>query len=226
MIEPLISVLSSMATRPLLTELAATWDGPVSLEAVGGVEAARRIRAGATFHVVILAEGPMRALAREGFVAEASLAPIAISSVAVAVREGEPLPDLSSPAALERAVSAAGRIGFSTGPSGDHLLGLLDRWGVRAALGDRLVQAPAGIPVGRLLAEEAVDMAFQQNSELIGLPGIVVAGALPGDAACDTAFVAGLTRRASDAAAAGRFIALLTAADTEQAKRRHGMRPA
>ncbi len=215
-----------MATRSLLTELAAAWDGPASVEAVGGVDAARRVRAGEMVNVVVLADGPMRALAGEGFVIEASLATVAVASVAAAVRDGEPVPDLSSSAALARAVSTAGRIGYSTGPSGDHLLGLLDLWGVRSMLRDRLMQVPPGIPVGHLLAEGAVDIAFQQNSELIGIPGIVVAGALPGDAACDTAFVAGVTSGAACPEAARRFIAFLASADTADAKRRHGMRPA
>jgi len=213
-----------MATRGLLTELAAAWDGPASVEAVGGVDAARRVRAGEPVDVVVLAEGPMRTVAGEGLVIDASLATVAVASVAVAVRAGEPLPDLSSPAALERAVSAAGRIGYSTGPSGDHLLGLLDRWGLRAALGDRLVQAPPGVLVGRLLAEGAVDLAFQQNSELIGIPGVVVAGKLPGDTACDTAFVAGLASGSPSPEAASRLIAFLASADTADAKRRHGLR--
>ena len=38
--------ISSMATRALLAELAAGYRSPVSIESVGGVDAARRVAAG------------------------------------------------------------------------------------------------------------------------------------------------------------------------------------
>jgi hypothetical protein len=44
------------------------------------------------------------------------------SPVAIAVREGAPLPDVSSEDRLRRAVLAASSLGYSTGPSGTALL--------------------------------------------------------------------------------------------------------
>ena len=172
----MVSVLSSMAVRGLLAELAV---GRATLEAIGGVDAARRVRAGEIFDVVVLADGPMRALEADGFLLPGSLVPIAVSVIAIAVRTGDAWPDLADAAAVRRAIQAAGRVGYSTGPSGDHLLRLLDQWDLRHALGDRLVQAPPGMPVGRLLADGAIDLAVQQTSELMGVPGITVVGPLP-----------------------------------------------
>lgn len=222
---PQVTGLSSMATRSLLTELAATWSGSAGMQSAGGVEVARRVRAGEVVDVVVLADGPMRMLEMDGFLVGGSLVSIAVSGVAVAVRENEGVPSLSTPAAVKTAVLAAGRIGYSTGPSGDHLLGLLDDWDIRGSLGDRLVQAPPGVPVGRLLVEGTVDLAVQQNSELIGIPGIVVAGELPGQAACDTVFTAGVTSVSPHVQLAADFIAFLAATGTAEAKKRHGMRP-
>ena len=60
-------------------------------------------------------------------------------------------------AALREAVLAARTIGYSTGPSGQHLLKVFERWGIAQAVAPRIVQAPPGVPVGQLIAEGAVE---------------------------------------------------------------------
>ena len=222
----IVITLSSMATKGLLSELAAGYAGRTRLEAAGGVDAARRVRAGEAVDVVILAGGVMRKLEAEGHVAPGSLRGIAVSEMAVAVRAGDTQPGLADAGSVREAVLAAGRTGYSTGPSGDHLLRLLAEWGLRDTLAGRLVQSPPGVPVGRLLAEGAVDLAFQQRSELMGLPGVMVAGALPPAIGLRTVFTAGIARAAPDPRAAEAFIAFLAAGPAAEAKRRHGMEPA
>ena len=224
--ETQITILSSMATRGVLAELAAAYPEAATVESTGGVDAARRVRAGEAVDVVVLASRTMRALAAEGHVEPGSLADIAVSSMVVAVREGTPFPDLSSEAAVRAAVLAASRTGYSTGPSGEHLLRLVEQWGIRALLGERLVQAPPGVPVGRLLQEGKVDLAMQQRSELMNLPGVAIVGPLPGPIAADTIFTAGVARAARNKEAARRVVAFLAAPASAQAKRRHGMQPA
>ena len=119
-----MAVLGSMATRGLLAELAAAHGAGAAVEGSGGVDVARRVRGGEAVDVVVLAAGAMRALEAEGCVVPGSLAGIAVSGIAVAVRTGTPPPDLGDPDAFRRALLAAGRTGYSTGPSGDHLLRL------------------------------------------------------------------------------------------------------
>ena len=221
-----VSALSSMATRGLLAELAAAWGGHATVEAVGGVDAARRVRDGEPVDVVLLAGPAMRKLDGEGHLVPGSLVGIARSALAVAVRTGDPAPDLTDAAAVRRTLQTAGRVGYSTGPSGDHLLLLLSRWGMREALSKHLVRAPPGTPVGRLLAEGTVDIAIQQHSELMDLPGVSVAGPLPPEIAVHTVFTAGIARTSVRPDAARRFIAFLASAATNDTKHRHGMEPA
>jgi len=221
-----ISGLSSMATRGLLIELIAAWDGRAAMEATGGVDATRRVRGGEYVDVVVLAGSVMQKLEAEGHVLAGSLIGVARSVVAVAVRQGSPAPDLSDAMAVKRALLATGRVGYSTGPSGDHLLLLLERWGIRDQLSKRLVQAPPGVPVGRLLAEGTVDIAVQQRSELMGLPAISVVGPLPPEIALETVFTAGVARISTRLDAAHCFIEFLASTVVSGAKRRHGMEPA
>ncbi len=226
MSEAPVTVLSSMATRGLLAELAAACALAVTVESTGGVDAAKRVRSGEAVDVVVLAAAAMRALAAEGLIEPASLADLAVSSMVAAVRDGTPFPDLASEAAVRAAVLAAPRTGYSTGPSGEHLLRLIERWGMREQLGERLVQAPPGVPVGRLLIEGKVDLAVQQRSELMNLPGVAIVGPLPPPIGADTVFVAGIARAATRAQAARRVIAFMTSPAAADAKRRNGLQPA
>lgn len=218
-----ISVLSSMAMRGLLADLAASWTGRVTLEAVGGVDAARRVREGETVDVVVMADGPMRALEADAFLVPGSLQPMAISTMAIAMRTGDVPPSLADASAVRRAIEAAERVGYSTGPSGEYLLRLLDQWGIRHPLGDRLVQAPPGVPVAQLLANGTVGLAFQQMSELVGVPGVSVVGPLPPEIQLETIFTVGVTMTARDPQTARRFITVLTAREAITIKDRHGL---
>jgi molybdate transport system substrate-binding protein len=58
------------------------------------------------------------------------------------------------------------------------------------ALEPRLLVAPPGVPVARLLAEGKAELGFQQRSELMHQPGIRVVGDLPQALAYITTFSA------------------------------------
>jgi molybdate transport system substrate-binding protein len=166
--------ISSMATRAVLAELAQGFEArtgvKVAIESVGGVDAAKRVAAGEAFDLVLLASDALDKL----MVAHHTLpgrVDYVHSPVAIAVPAGQPAPDVSSEAALRAAVEAAASIGYSTGPSGQHLMRLFERWGVADALASRTVQAKPGVPVGSQVASGEVSLGFQQLSELQGLPG-------------------------------------------------------
>lgn len=178
-----LKVVSSMATRQLLDELVRAFEESssqtVDLASVGGVDAAKRVRAGERFDVVVLAGDVIDRLEAEGRIVAGSRVDVARSGVAVAIPAGAARPDLGSEDAVRRAVMEARSIGFSTGPSGAHLEKLLARWGVVEALRGRIVRPPPGVPVGALVARGEVALGFQQLAELVHQPGIDVVGPLP-----------------------------------------------
>jgi molybdate transport system substrate-binding protein len=222
--------ISSMATRALLAELAATFaqrsGGIVAFEAVGGVDAAKRVEAGEPFDVVVLAADAIARLLPTGRIVAATRTDLVRSAVAVAVPAGAPLPDLGSEDAVRRAVLAARAIGYSTGPSGNELLALFARWGIAEVVRERMVQARVGVPVAGLVASGQVDLGFQQYAEMKDAPGIAVAGMLPPSLAIVTTFTGAVCAAARQPERARELLAFLASPATDEAKRRHGMVPA
>ncbi len=233
-----ITGISSMATRQLLAELAADFERlsglRVALQAVGGVDAAKRVQAGEAFDVVLLASDAINKLMAAGHVQAGSRVDVVKSPVAIAVKAGAARPDfitnVSTEAALKTTVLAARSISFSTGPSGVYLTQLFERWGIAATVSLRMVQAPPGVPVGTLVASGEVELGFQQLSELMHLPGITVLGLLPGATAFITTFSAalglGLVPGSAQHRAVIDMLEFFNSRQAAETKRRHGMEPA
>lgn len=226
----MLKLISSMATRQVLVELAAAWQQvsgvEVSIESVGGVDAAKRVQAGEAFDGVVLASDAIDKLAAGGQVVAGSRIDLVWSSVAVAVKAGAPQPDISTESLLRSAIEAAPTIGYSTGPSGVALLKLFERWGIAQALQARIVQAPPGVPVGTLVAQGKVALGFQQLSELMHLEGITVVGALPEAVSITTIFSAATCAVSCQAETLGRLLAFMASIDAAAVKQRHGMEAA
>jgi molybdate transport system substrate-binding protein len=225
-----ITGISSMAMRHVLAELADSYKQqsgqPVVIVSVGGVDAARRVVDGEAFDFVVLASDAIEKLASDGRVDPRSRADLARSAVAIAVAAGATQPDLSSESAIRDVVLRARSIGYSTGPSGAHLVRLLERWGIADAIAPRIVQAPPGISVGTLLARGDVELGFQQLSELMHLPGIGVIGPLPPEIQAETVFSAAVCNASNCPEAAKAWLSFLASPEADAAKRRHGMEPA
>jgi molybdate transport system substrate-binding protein len=222
-----LTILSSMATRHILADLARDYEAShgthVEICAMGGVEAAKLARAGEASDIVALASKVMGALEAEGHVAKGETRDFARSEIGIAVRAGLAPPSVADGQAVRQAIMSARKICYSTGPSGDHLKALCEKWGVPPA---HALVAPPGVPVAMLVADGEADLGFQQLSELIGHPGIEIAGPLPPEIQAVTVFSAGLSSKSQNPESARALIAYLASPETGGAKRRYGMAPA
>lgn len=225
-----IRIISSMATRQVLADLVQQFEqqsrARVLVESVGGVDAAKRVRAGEAFDGVVLAANVIDELQAEGHLLAGARTDLAHSGVAVAVRAGATRPDISTADAVRAAVLSAASISLSTGPSGVALSRLFERWGIAASIAPRMVQAPPGVPVGSLVADGKVELGFQQLSELMHLKGITVLGPLPPEIQINTTFSGGVASKSSQPASVRALLAWLASPAAADIKRRHGMEPA
>lgn len=225
-----LTMLSSMATRGLLTELLADFRRrtahAVQLESAGGVDVARRVQGGEAVDLVVLAANAIDSLIDSGRLLAGSRVDVARSGMGIAVQTGHLRPDIGSEAAVRQAVLDAPTIGYSTGPSGKYLVALFERWGIAQQIASRIVQAPPGVPVAALVARGDVALGFQQLSELLGVPGIDVLGPLPPEIQHVTVFAAAVSVTCAQPDAARALLDFLAGADAAACKRQHGMEPA
>jgi molybdate transport system substrate-binding protein len=224
-----LKLVSSMATRELLAALAARCEQEVArkiiTEAAGGVDVAKRVDAGEAVDVVVLA-----ANAIDKLIASGKLLPgrvdLVQSGIAMAVRAGAALPAVATEADVRRAVLGANTLSYSTGPSGQYLEGLFNRWNIMSQIRGRIVVPPPGVPVGSLVADGKVALGFQQQSELMNLKGITVLGLLPESIQSMTVFSGGVSASSDAPDVARAVLTYMAAPEVAQLKVEHGMSPA
>lgn len=226
-----LRLISSMATKPLLTDLVALYTRQVpqvavQVESVGGVDAAKRVTEGEIFDGVVLASNAIDKLIASGHVLAGSRADLVLSGVAVAVPAGAPVPDISTEAALKAAVLAAPTLGYSTGPSGVQLAKQFEAWGIAETIAPRIVQAKPGVPVASMVAKGDVALGFQQLSEMLGVPGITLVGGLPQAVEIITTFSGSVAATCQQADVMRALLAFWQSTACDALKRQHGMDPA
>ena len=225
-----LKLLSSMATREVLNELATRYERDtnqkIATEAAGGVDVAKRVQNGEAVDIVVLASNAIDKLIADGKVLAGSRVDLVQSGVSIAVRAGAPRPDISSEDALKRAVLNAKTLSYSTGPSGVYLEKMFARWGILEDIRPRIVVPPPGKPVGSLVADGTVELGFQQLSELINLAGIDVVGPLPAAVQTITIFSGGVSANCAQPDAARAVLKFMASPAAADAKQRHGMESA
>jgi len=216
-----------MATRGLLRALAGQYAHDTGIavraEADGGVRVAARIRAGEAIDVVVLADSSIEELSGEGTVIPGTRTELVRSGIAVAVRAGARRPEIATADNLRQAVLAAGSLGYSTGPSGRYLEQLFGRFGILESIRGRITVAPAGTPVASLIASGAVELGFQQLSEMLEVPGIDILGPLPAAIQSFTVFSGAIAACCHDRAAAGALLDYLASPAHAEILHRFGM---
>ncbi len=186
----------------------------------------RAIEAGSIGDVAILTAEGIEALVAQGVLAAGSRVDLARSHVGVAVRPGEAKPDLSTPESAIAALKACRKLAYSrAGASGIFFAGLLDKLGIAAEINAKAVVIPQGFTAERLLTGE-VDLAIQQVSELMAVPGVEIAGKLPPALNTEAVFSGALFAASARAAESKAWLAQLASACTPALLRAKGLEPA
>jgi molybdate transport system substrate-binding protein len=173
----------------------------------------RRLQSGEKTDVMILNRAGIETMVKEGRIAPGSVAKLAGSPVALAVKAGARKPDISTPEALKQTLLDAKSISYTDpaagGASGVYFAQLLERLGIAKEVNAKNTFPPAGGFSGALLLTGQAEIAIQQKPELLHIAGIEIIGQLPGDLNMVTVFAGGIETTSSNAAAAEKLIAFL-----------------
>jgi molybdate transport system substrate-binding protein len=211
-----IAVLSAGAVKSIVTELAEAFrqeTGHTVKFTFAPVGALReKLASGEPADVVIMSDTAIEQLAAQGAVLGDSRTDIAKTAIGVAVREGAPRPDISTPEAFKQTVLAAKSIVYVDpargATSGIHFASVLDRLGIADAVKGKTVLVPGGFAAESVAKGEA-ELCVHQISEIIPVKGVTLVGPLPRELQKITVYSAAIPARARIPEEAKAFTAFL-----------------
>jgi molybdate transport system substrate-binding protein len=223
----IFSTLAVQGALPALTERYGRATGTrvdVHFEPTNGLLA--RIAAGEGADIAILTRAAIDDLAAKGVLIPDSVTDVAVSLVGIAVKAGAPKPDIGSVETLKATLLGAKSIAYSRiGASGVFFAELIQRLGIDDAVNVKATVIASGL-TAELAARGTVELAVQQVSELLLVPGIDVVGPLPSGADSVTMFSAGVLAMSVQAEAALELIGYLRSSSAAQALCAAGLQPA
>jgi molybdate transport system substrate-binding protein len=194
----LVSEFERVTGHKVITDATSTGLGKDSI--------ANRVRRGDPVDVLLLARAALDEMIREGRVVESSRVDLAQSRIGMAVRRGARKPDISTVAALTRALLQAESVAYSSQVSGIYLVNELFP---RLGIGDQMAKKSKRVEVGRVgevVARGEAEIGFQQISELLEISGTDYVGPLPAEVQLVTVFSAGVAAGSTHPDAAHAFI--------------------
>jgi len=225
-----IKVLSSIATKEAYLELVPQFESAtghrVATTWAGTTAIMQRMAAGERYDLIVISSTELDELIRQGKIVAGSRIDLAKSGIGIAVRARAPRPDVGSSAALKQALLAAKTVGYTSGPSGVYMAGLIEKMGIAAEVNPKHRGVPSGGTIGTIVASGGAEIGFQQVSELVHIAGIDYIGPLPPDIQCITVFSCGLQAGASQPDAAKALMAFLTTPAAKNVMTKHGLETA
>ena len=188
-----------------------------------------RLRAGEHADAIAISAEGADALANEGrFLAARE--PFARSVIAIAVRAGAPMPDISTPDKFKQTMLKAKSISISdpaqTSISGVYLLSLFETMGIAEEMKRKTVVKPVGIQVATAIANGEAEIGVTFRSELLPNKGVTVSETFPEAIQSPTLYVVGVSSDAKDTDAARAFVAYTLTAESQAKLRPIGVEPA
>jgi molybdate transport system substrate-binding protein len=194
----------------------------------GAVGAMRdKLLAGEACDVVILTQALIDQLVADGHVMGSSQRPVGVVKTGVAVKAGEPAPDVSSAESLKAVLQAARGVYFPDpvkATAGIHFMKVLKALGIDVQPGDRLRAFPNGATAMREMAQsnEAGLVGCTQVTEILYTPGVQLAGLLPREFELATVYTAAVCARAQEPLAAAEFVRMLAGEEAAALRRAGG----
>ena len=223
----MLKLIGSPGARGVVTELARQFERETGHKVAGDfvviAVVKRRMEAGEAFDVVIPGPELMQELVKQGKVAADANAPFGRTGVGLAMRQGAPRPDISTPESLKRSLLAAKAVGHSReGQSGVGFRAALEKLGIADEMRPRLRTYEEGGYVAALKSGE-VDIVASGMGPILEMRDVEVLGPLPAEVQSYVRFSIGVSSATRDPAAARQLMRFLLSPQAAPVFRAKGM---
>lgn len=181
-----IRLLTTGAFKPIAGDIIAAFEKESGHRVIVENDTAgalvRRINDGAPFDVVVLTLDALEKMAGEKKIMDDTVTPLVRVGIGVAARLGSARPDISNIESLRKTLLAAKAVAYvnpaSGGTSGIYLQLMFQRLGILPQIRAKAVLVTGGLAAQRVASNQA-DIALQQWSEILQVPGVQHVGLLP-----------------------------------------------
>ena len=199
-------ILTNQGATPGVKELAAAFERTsghkVTVMQVEGDALEQRIASGRAD--LVTANPPViEGLVKKGKAVATTVTPFVLAGLGLSVRAGVTKPDISTVDAYKATLLAAKSIGYSRGCSGTNVAEGIAQLGLTEQLKGKTIFTSGG-PVADALARGDFEVGIQQTNIMVGVPGTVYVGPLPGslNKPCPSSVAVLTTSKEADAARA------------------------
>jgi molybdate transport system substrate-binding protein len=212
-----LKVISAGAVRSLISGMIADYSKETGHKfdfTVGTTGQLREIIASGQHADLIITSAPlMGEIEKTGKLTSGSRTDLGRIGLGVVIRDGAPVPDVSTPEALKQLLINAKSIAYTDpklgGTSVIHLMKLADRFGITDIVVKKGVTATGGDDASEKVAHGAAEIGVTLISEILPIKGAKLAAPLPGDTQLWTVYASAIPASSKEPAQARAFVGAL-----------------
>ena len=184
----------------------------------------KRLADGGRPDVLIVSQDVVANVEKNGWTVPGTASPIGRVGVGIAIKEGAPMPDISTPDALRQTLLNAKSITYmdpTKGTSGKHFASVLDQLGIADQMKAKTTLGDVGFVV-EPVARGDLELGIQQITEILPVKGAKLVGPLPDALQKITTYSVALGAQARDTAAARDFMTYVASQRSQAVFVAHG----
>jgi molybdate transport system substrate-binding protein len=222
-----IKVLAVVGYKPMLADLATSYEKQsghhvtISYDTPSAIT--RRLAANETFDLLITTQDAIEKLSGENKVIDDSLTLLAKVGVGVATRLRDPWPNVGNIEILRRTLLSAHAIAYASPSAGGGFYPqLFQRLGILTEVQRKSVTVVGEFAAQRVASNQA-DVALALSSEIVTIPGVRFAGAIPGPLQSYIVYAAAMGPQAGNSDAVTGLMAWMSNVELDPLLRAKGM---
>jgi molybdate transport system substrate-binding protein len=222
-----IKVLAAVGYKPILSELSTSYEKQsghkvrIEYDSITGIS--HRLAGNEKFDLLITTQDTIEKLVGEQKVIDDSLTLLAKVGVGVATRLQDPWPNVGNMEVLRRTLLSAHAVAYASPSAGGAFYPqLFQRLGVLSEVQRKSVTVVGAFAAQRVASNQA-DVALALSSEIVSVPGVRFAGAIPVPLQSYITFAAAMGLQAGNSDAVTGLMAWLSNVELDPMLRAKGM---